>query len=114
MRKMLLLGLILLGGCVSRVGDFSLLANQNVAVEMRVVKRSVVGEECRIMWSAGMLPSIEGAVEDAQRKAGAGNALMNATVEFEQRNFILLAQNCYRVRGDVVQIESGMTAAESR
>ena len=105
MRRVIVVACVaLVSGCVSRVGDFSLIANQNFQAPTKTIQKSVVGENCRIAFTLGMFPTIEEAVDDAQRKAGQGNAIANASVEFEQQWLVLFYRYCFRVKGDIVQV----------
>jgi len=111
MRVLSFLVLLATSGCTTtRMGDFSMIANQNVQVPMRMIQKDVRGKAC----AAASYPSVEAAIEDAQRKAGAGDALTNVTLDFETQFWVLFVVNCIHVRGDVVSLSETASPAANR
>jgi len=96
----------LFAGCISaRLGDLTLVSNQNVDTAASP-GRAVEGKDCIIDWfGAGVMPSLEEAVDDAQRQGGGGgNALSNVAIYFDQNVF---GKKCYRVKGQAIHMNGG-------
>jgi hypothetical protein len=47
----------------------------------------------------GMLPSLEEAIDRAQRTVPEGNALTNVAVYYQQYLYVLLVRTCFRFGG---------------
>jgi hypothetical protein len=100
------LATLFLAGCfTARVGDFSLIANQNVPLRMEVMQRGITGEDCKLQVGFGpaAFPTIEAAVSNAQAKVPDSDALQNVVVEYSQQ-YRLWNYNCYRITADAVRL----------
>ena len=103
----LLLVVSLLSACYTvQVGDFTLVANENLNLQTTTIKRNLHGEHCSVLYSQNNQPSIERAVDQIHDQVETGSALQNVTVEYyiAPLYYILLGRACYRVTADVVSI----------
>ena len=97
-------------GCVTRVGDFTIASTKNVAFNPTPDRRGVEGKDC-VTYLLGLIPlgsfnpNLEEAVDDAMAKVPDGNVMTNAVTYVDSWTAILVAQNCYRVKGDVGTIQ---------
>ena len=98
----------LLSGCYTvQVGDFTLVANENLTLQTTTIKRNLHGEHCTVLYSQNNQPSIERAVDQIHDQVETGSALQNVTVEYyiAPLYYIVLGRACYRVTGDVISID---------
>ena len=101
MKSLAILGALLLTSCMTaRVGDLGIIGDPARPLGVTVIGRDVTGRACQL----GTPPAIEEAIRDAREKAGGGDAMVNASVDFTETNFLLGRQFCYQVRGDVVEL----------
>lgn len=101
-----------LAGCTRRIADLTLMSNMNVPDVPPPVARGVEGSHCSII-NAFTGPSLEEAVDRAQRAAGTGNSLANVAVYYSQY-WLLLVWGCYRVKADVVEFGAHPGASAQR
>lgn len=109
-----LLGLTLLlgSGCVTqRLGDFTVLSNKTMRISDvdlgTAEKQHVVGEDIvqsvfpGIFWGT-MPPTLFGALDDAFKKTG-GDVMVDATVKFTSRFYLVYSRATMTVEGDVIK-----------
>jgi hypothetical protein len=91
----------------TQVGDFTILANENLQIRTTTVKRNLRGEHCKVLWSQGNQPSIERAVDRIHDQVDSGTALQNVSVEYylAPLYYGLIGRACFRVEADVVEVE---------
>tara|TARA_Y100001970_G_scaffold96205_1_gene121185 strand:- start:214 stop:657 length:444 start_codon:yes stop_codon:yes gene_type:complete len=104
-RYIFLLSLIILTGCATRLGDFTLLSTRNVDLDgdYVLVERSVEGEDLVpivILFPIGT-PNLENAIDDALKSAG-GDLMTDAvlTYNYWYIPYVYGVQR-YSVEGDV-------------
>jgi hypothetical protein len=102
----MLLGAVLLGGCTSmgRVAELDFVATRELPARTSIVKRNVRGEDCTTFAFSG-IPSIEDALEDAQKGVVDGEGLANVGIYVEQSYYVFATRVCYIVTGDVVKLK---------
>lgn len=96
------LALILTACQTHRIGDLSIVANRNVPMDPAVLQTGLRGEDCA--FDSFGVPSLEEAIDRAQRQVPEANALTNAKVELRVELYVLLTRRCFIVTGDAVQI----------
>ena len=102
---------LLAGGCVQRIGDFTIASTKNVSYNPSPDRRGVEGKHCAtrflglIPLSGSFRPNLEEAVDDAMGKVPNGNVMTNAVTYVSAWTAILVDQQCYRVKGDVGTIK---------
>lgn len=89
-----------------QVGDFTVVANENLNLKTTTIKRNLHGEHCTVLYSQNNQPSIERAVDQIHDQAEIGSALQNVNVEYYIAPFyyVFIGRACYRVTGDVISI----------
>jgi hypothetical protein len=104
----------LLSGCTSmgRVADLDFVATRELPARTTIVKRAVRGEDCAT-FAFGGIPSIEDAIEDAQKGVADGEGLANVGIYVEQSYYIVATRVCYIVTGDVVKLRKADSPAEA-
>ena len=107
MRALPWLATCLLCGCMgtARIGDLDLVSTERVALRTATLKRNVTGRACTT-FVFNDVPSIEGALADAQRSVANGEALANVGLYLERTNYFFVTRLCYVVIGDVVKLDS--------
>ena len=101
---------LLTGGCVQRIGDFTIASTKNVAYNPSPDRRGVQGEHCAtrllgLIPLGSFMPNLEEAVDDAMAKVPNGNAMTNVVTYTNVWTAIIVNQQCYRVKGDVGTIQ---------
>jgi hypothetical protein len=88
------------------VGDLTVVSPRNLSHPFAKVGGVVKGEDCTrtiLLIPTGVLnPSIEGAAADALKKEPQADALMDATITFEQIFAIIFGETCFRVTGQPI------------
>ena len=97
-------------GCVQRIGDFTIASTKNVAFNPSPDRRGVEGKHCAtrllgLIPLDSFIPNLEEALDDAMAKVPNGNVMTNAVIYVEAWTAIIVAQQCYVVKGDVGTIE---------
>ncbi|MHC4473288.1 MAG: hypothetical protein ACYS99_20275 [Planctomycetota bacterium] len=100
----------LLGGCVIRHGDFTVLSNKLVRTsdfELSKADRVKDVEGVDVAHIIIFIPTkgqvlLEEAIDDALRK-GRGDVMTDAVITFTSYYFLLYGQSKWTVRGDVVK-----------
>ena len=117
-RYIFLLSLIILTGCATRLGDFTLLSTRNVDLDgdYVLVERSVEGEDLVpivIVFPIGT-PNLENAIDDALKSAG-GDLMTDAvlTYNYWYIPYVYGVQR-YSVEGDVWKKASNTTGEASQ
>ena len=110
LRTLLLCALLALPGCAFRMGDFTLVASENVGLAPETVRRSVEGKDCayRLLFFiplGSIVPNAEEAMDLAMEKVPEGNVMTNVAIYNDVVNLIVFSQTCLRVKGDVGVLE---------
>ena len=97
-------------GCVQRIGDFTIASTKNVAFNPIPERHRVEGKDCstRLLGLIPIdkfIPNLEDAVDEAMAEVPSGNTMTNAAIYIDSWTAIVVAQQCYRVRGDVGTIQ---------
>ncbi len=108
-RSLVAIGLVaalLSAGCTTRLGDFTILSGENVALNPNPERRSVEGRDCayRLLFLiplGSLQPNIEEAMDDAFKAVPDGNIMTDVTIYAEPLFMLLATRNCFRVRGDI-------------
>jgi hypothetical protein len=103
----ILIGLFLiLSGCATRIGDFTVLSTKNVDIsrlgDYEIIPARTKGEDLKVF----SLPSMEEAVDKAIESVDGGVGMTDVTVEIVQGFF----QAGYRIEGNVIVDPSRKTA----
>jgi hypothetical protein len=106
----LVASVLLSGGCVQRIGDFTIASTKNVAYNPSPDRRGVEGQHCAtrllgLIPLGSFLPNLEEAVDDAMAQVPDGNTMTNVVTYMHVWTAIIVNQQCYRVKGDVGTIQ---------
>ena len=101
---------LLTGGCVQRIGDFTIASTKNVAYNPSPDRRGVEGKHCAtrllgLIPLGSFLPNLEEAVDDAMAQVPDGNTMTNVVTYVNVWTAIIVNQQCYRVKGDVGTVQ---------
>ncbi len=110
MRKIaipLLCSVLGLGCYTTQVGDFTIVANEDLRINTTTVKRNLRGEHCTVLFNPSNQPSIERAVDQIHDQAESGSALQNVSIEYwvAPLYYVIMGRACYRVEADVISID---------
>lgn len=109
---MVMAGALLAGGCVSRVGTFSVLSTappQYNLMQTAEFRRGVESVDARwwfLFIPLGPKPTIGGAVNDALRE-GNGDFIERAEIYESGWTLLIFSRGSFRVRGDVGDSSKG-------
>lgn len=114
MRKaVLLLAVVLLSGCTTRIGAFTFASTKNLGVAYAPLQTRVEGENCVsiiLLIPLGTLnPNIQDAVDDAVQKVPNGDMMTNVTLSEDLLFTLIYNRRCVRVTGDVVNTRASGT-----
>lgn len=104
---MLLLALVAISGCTTRIGDLTILSTKNIPAETTIIRENVQGKECAnivllLIPIGTMNPTIDGAIDDALDKVSGADALIDVTIESYAWTAILFTQSCVTVEGTAI------------
>ena len=93
-------------GCSLKMGDFTLIASENVKLETDVIRRSVEARDCTYMFLSiiplgSLNPNAEEAMDRAMAEVPEGNVMTNVAIYNDIVTTFVLNQTCLRVKGDV-------------
>ena len=96
-----------LTGCVTRLGDRSVMSNRNMSMPVYKGQR-VVGSDC--VWDIFGIPTgtpnIEAATDDAMTSDTQAEFLTDVTLSSSGWSALLLGQHCFEVEGTLARAQS--------
>ena len=100
---------LVLSGCTFGMGDFTLVASENVGLEPDVIRRSVEGKDCTWMLLfiplGSLVPNAEEAIDRAMEQVPKGNVMTDVAVYNDLIFTYILNRTCLRVKGDVGELK---------
>ncbi len=108
-RIIIIIGLMMLSGCVTRIADLTLVSTKNIdlsdtQLDVRTGQRQT-GEDCRLslLGITFGLPNLKEAVDEALEK-GRGNIMVDQVTELKVTWIVLGHIMCYQVEGTVLTV----------
>jgi len=103
----LFVAVVLLAGCTTRLGDFTVVSVKHANVPAKSIGKRVAGESCVFSWLGigwfGNEPSLKDAFDRAMQEAGPDYDALVDTIVYRQNK---LLENCYQVRGVAISTKS--------
>jgi hypothetical protein len=109
----LLCGLVFLAGCTIRIVDFTVISSKNVKVPTKARGQRATGKDCIFVFFFPFgIPNMKEAIDRAIEGAGGDYDALVDGVVYQENNFFVIGQMCYRVEGTPINTKASTSMKE--